>query len=49
MARIAYSVGTTTEPYINLSSSIIFVEDNRQTLNQNPCRFSVAGDDEYDH
>lgn len=40
----------TFNPYINLTSSIILVEDNRQILNHNPCksRFGEDGDNSDD-
>jgi hypothetical protein len=33
-------------PYINGNSSIILVENNRQVLNHNPCKFGSGDDDE---
>jgi hypothetical protein len=33
-------------PYINLTSSIVLVEDFRQILNNNPCKSGFGGDDD---
>ena len=32
-------------PYINGTSSIILVENNRQVLKNNPCKFGAVGDE----